>query len=46
MPRTGDTQPGHAAAEEALRHALRARCGDVLPRWADVLAVARALARR
>jgi hypothetical protein len=34
------------AAEEVLRHALHARCGDAIPRWTDVLAVAHSLATR
>jgi hypothetical protein len=45
-PCTGHGRTGHAAAEEVLRHALHARCGDAIPRWADVLVVARSIERR
>ena len=44
-PRTDRIRSGRVA-EEALRHALHARCVDAIPRWADVLVVARSLARR
>jgi hypothetical protein len=44
-PGTDHARSGRAA-EEALRHTLHARCGDTIPRWTDVLAVARSLARR
>ncbi len=39
---TDRSQPGHAA-EETLQLALRAQYAEAIPRWVDVLVVARSL---